>query len=123
MKVGTMPLRRLLDAGVPVGLGTDSLASVPTLSLWDEMRFALRTHRVRGIRAADILALATRGGAAALGLQKDIGMLAPGMKADIIAVPMPRRRTGDIFSDLLRETESCIMTMVNGKVLHHARRR
>ena len=61
---------------------------------------------------------ATIGGAKALGLDKEIGTLEPGKKADIIAVPLPKKNTGDLYSDLLRETKSCIMTMVNGKILY-----
>ena len=118
LHVGTMPLKKMLDAGIPVGLGTDSLASVPTLNLWDEMRFAYNLHRKNGISPQDILYLATMGGAKALGMEKEIGSLESGKKADIIAVPLPRKNTGDIRSDLLRETESSIMTMVNGKILH-----
>ena len=123
MQVGTMPLRKLLDAGVTVGIGTDSLASVPTLNLWDEMRFAFKKHSPHGPSPRDILRLATTGGAKALGLEKAIGTLEPGMKADIIAVPMPRRLSGDLAADLLRETKSCIMTMVNGTILQLEQKR
>lgn len=116
--VGRMPLKRFLDAGITVGLGTDSLASVPSLNMWDEMRFALSVHTRDGITARNVLELATIGGAKALGLSDDIGSIAPGKIADIIAVPLPSRNTGDLFSDLLRETKQCIMSMVNGKILY-----
>jgi cytosine/adenosine deaminase-related metal-dependent hydrolase len=116
--VGRMQLKKLLAAGVTVGLGTDSLASSPSLSMWDEMRYALRIHRRDGMTARDILELATMGGAKALGMGSEIGSLEPGKRADIIAVPFPQKSTGDIYSDLLRETNSCVMTMVNGKILH-----
>ena len=115
-----MPLKKFLDAGITVGLGTDSLASSPTLNMWDEMRYAYQIHRRDGISAEDIFRLATIGGAKALGLDKEIGTLEPGKKADIIAVPLPKKNTGDLYSDLLRETKSCIMTMVNGKILHRS---
>ncbi len=118
LHVGIMPLKKMLDAGIPVGLGTDSLASVPTLNLWDEMRFAYRVHRKSGVSVREIFHMATAGGAKALGMEKELGSLEPGKKADIIAVPLPNKNTGDIYSDLLRETESSIMTMVNGKILH-----
>jgi cytosine/adenosine deaminase-related metal-dependent hydrolase len=118
--VGKMALRKLLDAGIIVGLGTDSLASSPTLSLWDEMRYAHQIHRRNGVSAEEIFRLATMGGAKALDMDKDIGSLEPGKKADIIAVPLPEKDTGNIYSDLLRDTKSCIMTMVNGKILFQA---
>ncbi len=116
--VGRMPLKKMLNLGIPVGLGTDSLASVPSLNLWDEMRYALRAHRRDGIAAKDIFRLATMGGARALGLNREIGTIEPGKRADIIAVPLPSKNTGDLYSDLLRETNSCIMSMVNGKILY-----
>jgi aminodeoxyfutalosine deaminase len=116
--VGRMPLKKFLESGVAVGLGTDSLASVPTLNMWDEMRYAYQIHRRDGISAKDIFKLATNGGAKALGLDREIGTLEPGKKADMIAVPLPKKDTGDLYSDLLRETKSCIMTMVNGKILY-----
>jgi len=115
--VGKMPLKQFIDAGINVGLGTDSLASSPSLNMWDEMRYAYKVHRKNGVSAEDIFKLATINGASALGLNKMIGTLEPGKRADIIAVPLPSKNTGDIYSDLLRETKSCIMTMVDGKIL------
>lgn len=116
-RVGRMQLKKFLDAGITVGLGTDSLASSPSLNMWDEMRYALQIHKKDGITAQDIFRLATIGGAKALGMERKIGTLEIGKKADLIAVPLPKKNTGDLYSDLLRETKSCIMTVVNGKVL------
>jgi cytosine/adenosine deaminase-related metal-dependent hydrolase len=116
--VGKMPLKQFIDAGINVGLGTDSLASSPSLNMWDEMRYAYQVHRRNGVSAETIFRLATINGASALGLNKLIGTLAPGKKADMIAVPLPGNDTGNLYSDLLRDTKSCIMTMVNGAILH-----
>ncbi len=116
--VGRMPLKKFLDTGITVGLGTDSLASSPSLNMWDEMRYALRIHRHDGVTAKDIFRLATIGGAKALGMEPEIGSLEPGKRTDLIAVPLPSNNTGDIYSDLLRETNFCIMSMVNGKILY-----
>ena len=116
--VGTMPLRKFLAAQIAVGLGTDSLASVPTLNLWDEMRYALKIHRHSSITPMEIICLATLGGARALGMNREIGSIEPGKKADIIVVSLPQKDTGDLYSDLLRETKTCIMSMVNGNILH-----
>ena len=116
--VGRMPLKKFLDAGITVGIGTDSLASSLSLNLWDEVLYAYKIHRRDGITAEDLLKLATIGGAKALGLEKEVGSLEAGKRADIIAVPLPAKNTGDIYSDLLRETKSCIMTMVDGKMLY-----
>lgn len=118
--VGRMPLHKFLNAGIAVGLGTDSLASSPSLNLWDEMRYAFRTNRTAGIDARTILELATRGGAKALGMADRIGSLVPGKKADIIAVLLPSRSSGDLHYDLLRETKSCMMNLVNGKIIYES---
>ena len=115
--VGRMALSKFLDAGITVGLGTDSLASSPNLNMWDEMRYACKIHKKDGITAKDIFRLATIGGARALGMGKEIGTIEAGKKADLIAVPLPKKNTGDIYSDLLRETDSCIMSMVNGEII------
>lgn len=116
--VGRMPLKKYLDEGIPVGLGTDSLASTPSLNLWDEMRYAYKVHRRSGVTPRDIFHMATLGGASALGMDREIGSIEPGKKADCIAVPLPKKDTGDLYSDLLRETNTCIMSMVNGHVVY-----
>ncbi len=119
-KVGRMPLGKLIRSGIEIGLGTDSLASSPSLSMWDEMRHALKVHRNDGITSEDILRIATIGGARALGLGKDTGSISPGKKADVIAVPLPGKCTGDLYHDLLRETEYCIISMVEGSMVKWA---
>ncbi len=121
--VGKMPLNKFLNAGITVGIGTDSLASSPNLNMWDEMRYAHRIHRREGVSAEDILKIATIGGAKALGLNEVISTLEPGKRADIISVPLPSKNTGDIYSDLLRETKSCIMSVVDGKILFQSSRK
>lgn len=84
---GIAPLGALRQAGARVGLGVDGSASNDGSHLLAEARQALLLHRVMGdpaaVTAHESLWLATRGGAAVLG-RDDIGMLAPGMAADII---------------------------------------
>ncbi len=84
---GIAPLGALRRAGARIGLGVDGSASNDGSHLLAEARQALLLHRVMGdpaaITAHEALWLATRGGAAVLG-RDDIGMLAPGMAADII---------------------------------------
>lgn len=116
-KVGRMPIKQLIEAGINIGLGTDSLASSPSLSMWDEMRHALGIHRRDGITSEDMLRMATISGAMALGLEKVTGSISIGKRADIIAVPMPRKNTSNLYNDLLRETEYCIMSMIDGKMV------
>lgn len=78
----TAPLRRLLDAGVRVGLGTDSAASVAPVDL---RREAVVAAALAGLTAEDAVVLLTRGGAAALGLP-DVGTLSPGGWGDLTAI-------------------------------------
>ncbi|MFQ5840295.1 MAG: amidohydrolase family protein, partial [Candidatus Methylomirabilales bacterium] len=90
LRVGRPPLAAMLEAGLPVGLGTDSLASNTSLSLWDELRFAA-TDQPGLLTPAGWMAMATLGGARALGLEAQGGSLTPGKRADLIAVRAPSR--------------------------------
>lgn len=85
---GIAPVRAMRDAGVPVGLGVDGSASNDGSHLLAEVRQTLLLQRVLGnpkaMTAREALEIATLGGAAVLG-RDDIGSLAPGMAADIIA--------------------------------------
>jgi cytosine/adenosine deaminase-related metal-dependent hydrolase len=76
--VGIAPVSRLLEADVRLCLGTDSLASVDGLELIDDVALLHREHP--RLAPAAIVAMATRGGAAALGFD-DLGALAPGFRA------------------------------------------
>ena len=87
---GIAPLREMLDAGVVVGLGSDSLASNDRLDILGEGRHAMLMQRARltrpdALTAADAVALATIGGARALGLEAGIGTLEVGKAADLAA--------------------------------------
>lgn len=88
---GIAPVPELLQAGVCVGLGTDGCASNNDLDLFLEMDTAAKLHKVNTLDptatdALTILKMATRHGAAALGLEKTTGSLEPGKKADIIVI-------------------------------------
>ena len=90
---GIAPLAELLAAGVRVGLGTDSPASTPSFDMFEELRAAIMGARVRegrpdAISAKSALELATLGSARALGLDGEIGSLAPGKKADLAVVSL-----------------------------------
>jgi 5-methylthioadenosine/S-adenosylhomocysteine deaminase len=85
---GTAPLAELRAVGVRVGLGTDSPASTPSFDVWEELRTAVYTSRARERRpdalvADDALRLATLEAARALGIDGDVGSLAPGKRADV----------------------------------------
>jgi len=91
---GIAPIRHMLNHHVPVGLGVDGSASNDAGHLLQEARIAMLAARVRdedpgALTAREALAIATRGGAKVLG-RDDVGMLAPGMAADFIAVNLDR---------------------------------
>lgn len=79
--VGCAPHRLLKSAGVPLALGTDSLASNDSLSLWDEMRF-LQQIAPEVFAPEELLTMATMGGARALKIGSSTGSLEPGKRAD-----------------------------------------
>ncbi|VVE19212.1 8-oxoguanine deaminase [Pandoraea cepalis] len=85
---GIAPIRRMRDAGVPVGLGVDGSASNDAANMIGEARQALLLQRVgfgpSAMTAREALEIATVGGARVLG-RDDIGVLAPGMAADFVA--------------------------------------
>jgi len=82
------PWRRLLKAGVNVCLGTDSLASSPSLSILDEARFL--ASREPDADPKTLLAMATSRGARALGIDDRAGDLREGLAAEFCAVgPLP----------------------------------
>jgi 5-methylthioadenosine/S-adenosylhomocysteine deaminase len=90
---GMAPLRQLLDAGIDVGIGSDSVASNDRMNLLEEARLAalvasMREARPDALPAARALELATLGGARALGLAVEIGSLEVGKAADLAAFPL-----------------------------------
>jgi cytosine/adenosine deaminase-related metal-dependent hydrolase len=86
--VGPAPVPDLLAAGVPLSLGSDSLASAPTLDVLDD---AIALHRAfPALDPEGILEMATAGGAAALGLS-DLGRIAPGQRAALVVAAADRR--------------------------------
>src|SRR5919199_5940691 len=87
---GIAPVLEMLDAGIPVGLGSDSMASNNRMDLLEEARGAVLMQRVRtgrydALSAGRALELATIGGARALGLGDRIGSLEVGKEADLAA--------------------------------------
>jgi cytosine/adenosine deaminase-related metal-dependent hydrolase len=132
---GIAPVRRMLDAGVPVGLGVDGSASNDGAHMVNEARQALLLARVgrslepfgcdhgpAEMTARDALAVATRGGAEVLG-RADIGHLAPGMCADLAlfdldTVAFAGGAVHDpVASLLLCASPQAAFTVVNGRVV------
>jgi 5-methylthioadenosine/S-adenosylhomocysteine deaminase len=95
---GIAPLTELLEAGVRVGLGTDSPSSAIDFDMWAEMRTAImlqraRTGRADALSAETTLELATTRAAGAIGLEGSVGSLTPGKAADLLVLDM----TGSAF--------------------------
>jgi cytosine/adenosine deaminase-related metal-dependent hydrolase len=85
LDVGRAPVALLRKLGIPLALGTDSLASNDSLSLWDEIRFALDSFPA-DLSPADLFRMVTSGGAAALGIDRSHGSLEIGKRADFQVV-------------------------------------
>ncbi len=88
---GTSPVVGLIAAGVPVGLGTDGAASNNDLDLFREMDLAAKLQKLAhmdptALPAEQAVAMATINGARALHMEKEIGSLEAGKKADVILI-------------------------------------
>ncbi len=121
---GIAPIRKMLDQGVPVGLGVDGSASNDAGNLLQEARMAFLLARVRDNEAAamtarQVLEIATLGGARVLG-RDDIGALVPGMAADFIAIDLDRPQFAGALHDpvaavIFCQTHSVDYSFINGK--------
>lgn len=100
LEVGVAPVAAYLKAGVPLALGTDSMASAPSLSLWDELAFAQEWFKGQA-SPQQWLEIATLGGAKALGLHHRIGALSVGLDASFQVVAMPELPALDGLEDSL----------------------
>ena len=88
---GVAPVEDMRAAGLRVAIGTDGPASHHRLDLFEEIRTAVRTARIRsgeaeGLGAAEALRMVTAGAAEAIGRADDLGRLAPGCQADMVAL-------------------------------------
>jgi cytosine/adenosine deaminase-related metal-dependent hydrolase len=106
------PLRRLLDCGINVCLGTDSLASTLTLSMFDEMRILSR--REPDVAPAEFLKMATLNGARALGFTG--GRIEAGALADLIALPIAASEHA-LHEAVLEYRNPVPWMMLDGKIL------
>jgi cytosine/adenosine deaminase-related metal-dependent hydrolase len=106
------PFRDLLRQGVRVALGTDSLASNPDLSIWNEVRF-LR-ERYPDVPGDILLRMATLSGAEALGWERETGSLEPGKSADLVVLPLTPS-AGDAYTQLFRGPGEVRAVMFRGQ--------
>ena len=101
---GTAPVPEMLAAGCRVALGADGAACNNRLDAFEEMRLAALVQKPRlgpdALPAAQVLELATLGGARALGLADAIGSIETGKRADLIAVDLSGAHTQPASDDL-----------------------
>lgn len=107
------PYRSMLERGVIVCIGTDSLASAPTLGVLDEIRFLARVDESLG--GPLLLTMATLFGAWALRAETVTGSLKPGKAADLAIVPLPDRDESDPHRLVLDSDLPVLATMYEGR--------
>ncbi|HZS08419.1 MAG TPA: amidohydrolase [Blastocatellia bacterium] len=121
---GAAPIRRMLDKELRLGLGTDGAASAPTTNLFEEMGTAARLaklhhKRADAVAAREVFAMATIGGARALGMEDRIGSIEPGKLADLVVVDtgsatLERAPIYDVYAHLVYATAEARETIVGG---------
>ena len=123
---GIAPVPEMLEAGINVSLGTDGAASNNNLDMLSEMRTMALIHKATSfnpevIPAKQALKVATLNGARALGL-KEVGKLAPGMKADLICIDLNKAHMQPLHNIIANivyaaHPSDVTHTIVNGKIL------
>jgi 5-methylthioadenosine/S-adenosylhomocysteine deaminase len=126
--MGIAPLKRYMDRGVRIGIGTDSPAAANTVDMFDEMRIGLLLQRaasldVASFTAARMIRMATIWGARALRMEDRIGSLEAGKQADVVAVDLSLSHqipTQDPAGAIVHTAnqENVMMTMVDGRVIY-----
>jgi len=129
---GVAPVPRMMDEGVLLGLGTDGAASNNDLNMWEEMDTVAKLHKVfsgdpKVISAQQAFELATIRGAAALHLEKEIGSLETGKRADILIIErdsLNQIPLYNIYSDLVYATKGSDVesVIINGRIVMQDRR-
>ncbi|HYN84501.1 MAG TPA: amidohydrolase [Pyrinomonadaceae bacterium] len=129
---GVAPVPRMLAAGVSVGLGTDGAASNNDLSMWEEMDTAAKLHKLasndpKAVSAEQALEMATVGGARALHMERDIGSLEQGKRADLVVVDLDELHQTplyNVYSHLVYATKASDVrhVVIEGRVVMRDRR-
>jgi 5-methylthioadenosine/S-adenosylhomocysteine deaminase len=129
---GIAPVRKMLDAGITVSLATDSCSVNDNMDMFEAMRTAAFLQKVtamdpRVLPAQTTLRMGTLGGAEALGMQREIGSLEPGKKADLILVDLTgthMRPINRIENSLVycASSHDVVTVICDGKVVMEDRR-
>lgn len=107
------PWLTLLSLGGTVAIGTDSRASNPDLSMWNELQFL--AERFPDVPHHTLLKLGTWAGASALGLRAECGSLTPGKRADLTVIELRDPAFRDPNFDLFAPGNRVIGTMIGGE--------
>jgi 5-methylthioadenosine/S-adenosylhomocysteine deaminase len=129
---GVAPVPKMLKEGLKVGLGTDGAASNNDLSMWEEMDTVAKLHKVfsgdpKVITAQEAFELATIRGAEALHLEKDIGSIETGKRADLVLVErdaLNQIPLYNVYSHLVYATKASDVetVIINGRIVMRDRR-
>ncbi len=129
---GICPLTKLIDRGIAVGLGTDGAASNNDLDMFGEMDKAAKVDKVMRMDptimgAETVLRMATIGGAEVLGLEKEIGSIEPGKRADIIILDTKKPHLTPLYNPYSHIVYSASgadvkTSIINGRVVMKDRR-
>jgi 5-methylthioadenosine/S-adenosylhomocysteine deaminase len=123
---GIMPIRKLMEAGVTVGLATDGPASHNTLDMFQEMKFGAITHKNHNLdpqllSVDEMLRMATREAARAMHLDK-AGTVEPGQLADLIVVDLNKAHCAPRYDSKAAlvyssRADDVVHSIVDGKVV------
>lgn len=129
---GTSPVVDLIAANVPEGLGTDGAASNNDLDMFEEMDLAAKLQKLarldpRALPAEQVVAMATINGARALHMEKQIGSLDAGKKADVIMIRTDAPHATpmyDVYSQLVYALKASDVdsVMIDGRLVMERRR-
>lgn len=129
---GVAPIPAMLTLDMDVGLGTDGAASNNDLSMWEEMDTAAKLHKLysndpKVLSAEQAFELATIRGARALHMEKEIGSIEEGKRADLVVVDMDDLNQTpyyNIYSSLVYATKADDVrtVIIEGRVVMRDRR-
>ncbi len=132
LAAGVAPVPKMLTENLLVGLGTDGAASNNDLNMWEEMDTVAKLHKVfsgdpKVISAQQAFELATIRGAQALHLEKEIGSLEKGKRADLLVInrdTLNQIPLHNVYSDLVYATKGSDVetVIINGRVVMRNRR-
>jgi 5-methylthioadenosine/S-adenosylhomocysteine deaminase len=129
---GIAPVPQMLLADIRLGLGTDGAASNNDLNMWEEMDAAAKLHKVfsrdpKVVTAQQAFEMATIGGARALHMEREIGSLEQGKRADLVIVDLDTLNQTplySLYSDLVYATKAAdvLTVIIEGRIVMRDRR-